>query len=71
MEKEIYDFTHIWNLKKTNTIKQKNRYRKQISGQQRGRLTANWISWGEGKMVMDGNQTCGGDLFVAYTDVEL
>lgn len=58
-------------LKSKHNKAKKNKYRKQISGQQRGRLNANWVSWGEGKMVMDGKQTCGGDLFVAYTDVEL
>lgn len=44
------------------------RYRKWISGYERG-----WAKWTKGVncMVMDDNKACGGDPFLVYTDVTL
>ena len=54
----------MWNLKIKTIKKQKqtNEYRKQISGYQSKR--------GEVVVVMDGNQTYGGDHSLVYTDVD-
>ena len=53
--------------------KQAHRYRDQIIGYQKGWGSGGRVKWVKGvdRMVMGGNQTCGGDHFVVYKDVKL
>ena len=65
----------MWNLKKQN--KQNKTKNKLIDIENRllvtgGKLAKGWEKWVKGVngLVKNGNQTCGGDHFVVYTDVE-
>ena len=77
MQKDTYHMISLmWNLKtetktmnKQNMTKTNSQVQRTISGSQGARGLE--MDEGGNYMVMDGNQTCGGDHSVVYTDVVL
>ena len=63
----------MWNLKKQNKQNKLVDIEKRLVFTREEGSGEKWMKWVKGIncMVMDGNQTCGGDHFVVYTGVKL